>query len=74
MKQLKIPPLEKIERFKIYGNKYIRYWRGTITVEKYIAVVICGERKDFPETQTGVKQMEKWINEKRTEIAKAFKL
>ena len=72
--QLKSPPLEKIERYKTYGNKYVKFWCNTITRDKYIIAVVCGEQKTLPETQDGLDQMEKWINEKRTEIAKALKL
>lgn len=74
MTQLKVPMLERIKRFKTYGNKYVKFWRNTVTSEKYIVAVVCGEQKTFPETQEGVEEMEKWINEKRTEIAKALKL
>ena len=69
MIRLKIPPIERISGYKTYGNKYMKFWRNTITSEKYIVAVVCGEKKTFPETQEGVEEMGKWINEKRAEIA-----
>lgn len=71
---LKFPPIEKIQGFKIYGNKYLKLWKNTVTKDDYIAVLLCGERVCFPATQDGVDKAEKWVNEKRAEIANALKL
>lgn len=71
---LKFPPIEKIQGYKTYGNKYLKFWRNTVTKDDYIAVVLCGERVCFPATQDGVDKAEKWVNEKRAEIAEALKL
>lgn len=71
---LKFPPIEKIQGYKTYGNKYLKFWRNTVTKDDYIAVVLCGERVSFPATQDGVDKAEKWVNEKRAEIAEALKL
>lgn len=71
---LKFPPIEKIQGFKIYGNKHLKFWRNTVTKDDYIVVVLCGERVSFPATQDGVDKAEKWVNEKRAEIANALKL
>ena len=71
---LKFPPIEKIQGYKTYGNKHLKFWRNTVTKDDYIAVVLCGERVSFPATQDGVDKAEKWVNEKRAEIANALKL
>lgn len=71
---LNFPPIEKIQGYKTYGNKHLKFWRNTVTKDDYIAVVLCGERVSFPATQDGVDKAEKWVNEKRAEIANALKL
>lgn len=71
---LKFPPIEKIQGYKTYGNKHLKFWRNTVTKDDYIVVVLCGERVSFPATQDGVDKAEKWVNEKRAEIANALKL
>lgn len=74
MERLKVPPIEKIDRFKTYGNKHLKFWCNIITRENYLTAYICGEKKTFEATQDGVNEMEEWINEKRAEIAKKLRL
>lgn len=70
MERLKVPPIERINRYKTYGNKYLKFWFNTITQENYLTAYICGQTKKFEATQDGMNEMEEWINTMRAEIAK----
>lgn len=74
MERLKVPPIERINCFKTYGNKYLRFWRNWITREDFLTAYICGETKIFKATQDGVNEMEEWINTMRAEIEKKLHL
>lgn len=74
MKKLHCPSIERIQFYKTYGNKYMWFNRNSITRENYLTAYICGERETFSATQDGVNEMEKWINDKRAEIAKKLYL
>lgn len=69
MIRLKVPPIERINGYKTYGNKYMKFWRNTITSENVSSRLYVAKKRTFPETQEGVEEMENWINEKRAEIA-----
>lgn len=72
--RIAVPPIERINGCKPYGNKYLKFWKNTIARENYITAYICGVKESFDATQDGWDEMEEWIDQKRKEIAKCLKL
>lgn len=73
-KHIGFPKLEDIKDYKTYGNRYMSLHKNSLVRSGGLVVVVCGERKEFPETQEGLQEAEKWMNEKRKEIGKALGL
>lgn len=71
MKEIELPPFEKVSIFNRYGlskKLYIDFWN--ITKPYAIRAYCCGEKETFEFTEKGYEDARLWLEKKRIEILK----
>lgn len=71
MKEIKLPPFEKVSTFDRYGlsgKLYIDFWN--ITKPYKVCAHCCGEKQYFEFTEKGYEDARLWLEQKRLETLK----